>query len=106
MGVVYTLFAVPPRFPVATLLVNALACFAWGLITGLVEQKGWFSASSRLFLIIGFLGSFSTYSTFAGETYILLRSLEWWLAALNLTAHTVIGLVGVWLGMFVAQTLG
>ncbi len=105
MGAFYALFALPPRFPAATLLVNTLACFVLGLILGLMELKGWFGSSSRLFLVIGFLGAFSTYSTYAGETYALLRALEWWLAAFNIVAHTALGLVGVWLGMICAQLL-
>lgn len=105
MGAFYALFSIPPRFPAATLLVNVLACFVLGTLTGLMELKGYFGSSSRLFLIIGFLGAFSTYSTYAGETYALLRSLEWGLALLNVATHTVLGLVGVWLGMLCAQLL-
>lgn len=94
-----------PRFPTATLLVNTVACFTLGVFLGLSELKGWFAASSRLVFITGFLGSSSTYSTFAGESDALLRTLQWWLAALNIGAHGVLGLVALWLGFVVAELL-
>lgn len=87
-------------------MVNVLACFLLGFVQGMVELKGWFSTSWRLFFVVGFLGSFSTYSTFAGETYALMRSLDWALAAFNVAAHIVLGLVSLWLGILVAQLLG
>ncbi len=68
MGAIYALFPFPPRFPVATLLVNLLGSFLLGIITGIGEFRGAIDASVRAFLVIGFLGSMTTYSTFIGRS--------------------------------------
>ena len=61
------------RFPLGTLAVNILGCFAIGLVAGLAERADLFSAQTRLFLVTGVLGGFTTFSAFAFETYFLGR---------------------------------
>ena len=53
------------RFPLGTLAVNILGCFAIGLVAGLAERADLFSAQTRLFLVTGVLGGFTTFSAFA-----------------------------------------
>lgn len=86
------------RFPFGTLTVNALGCFAIGLISGIAEQSSTFSPHTRLLLITGVLGGFTTYSAFAYETYFLAREQAWALTALNIAAQVLLGLAMVWLG--------
>jgi len=105
MGVIYALFPFPPRFPVATLLVNLLGSLLLGIATGIGEFRGAIDASMRSLLIIGFLGSMTTYSTFVGESFALLRLGEWVLLGLNLATHLTLGFIAFWLGWLMSQTL-
>ncbi len=105
MGAIYALFPFPPRFPLATLLVNLLGSFLLGIITGIGEFRGAIDASVRAFLVIGFLGSMTTYSTFIGESFALLRLGEWVMLGLNLATHFTLGFIAFWLGLLMSQTL-
>src|ERR1044072_5450644 len=60
-------------FPLGTLVVNLLGCFVIGAVMSLAEYREAFSPEWRLFLTIGLLGGFTTYSTFGYETFALLR---------------------------------
>jgi CrcB protein len=93
------------RFPFGTLAVNVIGCFAIGLISGIAEQSSTFSPHTRLLLITGVLGGFTTYSAFAYESYFLAREHAWALAAVNVTAHVLLGLAMVWLGHAAAVPL-
>jgi fluoride exporter len=66
-------------FPFGTLTVNILACFLIGVVYGLSE-RGNVNSEWRLFLATGFLGGFSTFSSFSNETVSLLRDGQLWYA--------------------------
>jgi CrcB protein len=85
-------------FPVGTLTVNLIGCFIIGVISKLAEDFGLFSIETRLFLTIGFLGAFTTYSTFGYETLNLLRNNEWLYAFINVGLHMFLGIGAVWAG--------
>lgn len=65
-----------PFFPYGTLGVNVLGCLLIGLLGGWAENAELFSPSVRLFLLLGLLGGFTTFSTFGYETVALLRDRE------------------------------
>ena len=56
------------RFPFGTLAVNVIGCLFIGLLVYLVETRSMFGAAARMFVFIGLLGSFTTFSTFGNET--------------------------------------
>ena len=85
-------------FPVGTLTVNLIGCLIIGAISKMAEDFGFFAADTRLFLTIGFLGAFTTYSTFGYETLNLLRDNEWLYALLYVGLHLILGLGAVWIG--------
>ena len=85
-------------FPFGTLTVNLVGCFVIGAVAGLAEARQVLGPEARLFVLIGLLGGFTTYSTFAFETYAMLRDGEILRAALNVGVHVVFGLTLVWLG--------
>lgn len=85
-------------FPFGTLAVNLLGCFVIGFLAQLAEARGAFTSESRVFIFIGVLGGFTTFSSFGNETLNLARAGEIWNAFANLGANVVIGLVAVWLG--------
>jgi CrcB protein len=93
------------NFPYGTLAVNLLGCLLIGLLTGLAETRSLFSPETRLFIFVGFLGGFTTFSTFGNETFNLILSRESFLAALNLSAHIVLGISMVWVGRILAASL-
>jgi len=97
-GAVYAL-AVAPRFPWGTLVVNVVGCFAIGLLGGLADARGILTASARLFLLIGLLGGFTTFSTFGYETLALLREQAVARAFLNAGLQLSLGLAGAWAGL-------
>jgi CrcB protein len=89
-------------FPYGTLIINIAGCFALGLVAGLAASGAW-SPELRTAIAIGFLGGFTTYSTFNHETIALLSSGAMGAAAANIAITLVGGLVAGWLGLVVAR---
>ncbi|MBU2043765.1 MAG: fluoride efflux transporter CrcB [Candidatus Omnitrophica bacterium] len=86
------------EFPYGTLIVNLLGCFLIGLLGGYSDNMDMFSSKTRLFLFIGILGGFTTFSTFGYETIILLRDRAIVGALINISMHFILGLLFVYLG--------
>jgi CrcB protein len=86
------------RFPWGTLVVNLLGCFLFALVWGLAEERLVISGQTRFILLTGFMGAFTTFSTFAFETGEFLRDSQWVLAACNVAASNVLGVAGIFLG--------
>ncbi len=89
-------------FPYGTLAVNLLGCAAIGVLAGLGESRQLFSPELRGFLFVGLLGGFTTFSTFAHETTVLLRHAAYLQAVTNVGLHVGLGLVLAWAGYAVA----
>ena len=92
-------------FPWGTLAVNTLGCFLAGLVWSLAEERGLFSAETRVIMLIGFMGAFTTFSTFALETDLLLRDAQWARALANLLLQNSLGLSALLLGLFAGRTV-
>lgn len=91
-------------FPWSTLAVNLLGCFLIGIIAGLAQEKQMLSPEAVVFLLIGLLGGFTTFSTFGYEIFALLRDAEVFRATASVLLHVVAGVALVWLG-FLTSTL-
>jgi len=93
-------------FPYGTLAVNLLGCFIIGFISQLVESHGVFHPKTRSFLLIGLLGSFTTFSTFGNESLNLLLDGKNFLSLVNISLHIFAGVGFVWLGRIATSALG
>jgi CrcB protein len=89
-------------FPIGTLAVNILGCFLIGLLHGLAESRDLIGTDTRIFLFIGVLGGFTTFSTFGFESLALLKDGEFFKTSANILLHVIVGLSAVWIG----DTLG
>ena len=86
------------EFPFGTLAVNVVGCLLIGLLNGLAETRQVIGPELRLFLMIGMLGGFTTFSAFGYETLELIRDAEVSRAMGNVFLQVFLGLVAVWLG--------
>ncbi len=103
-GAVYQLFP-NLHFPIGTTVVNVLGCFLIGFITALVEVRNLLSPEVRVFLLIGILGGFTTFSTFGYETIALLRDGAFLSGLANVLIQVVVGISAVWLGYNVVRLI-
>jgi fluoride exporter len=94
-----------PTFPYANLIINVSGSFLIGLLAELFEARLLVSPTTRIALLTGVLGGYTTFSSFAFETFSLVRDGQMGLAALNVSASMVLGLGAVWLGIRLAQLL-
>ena len=89
-------------FPLGTLVVNVVACFALGLVVGLADHKQLLSADTRIFWTIGFCGGFSTFSTFSYDTLLLFQQPAVGWGVVYILASVLLCLaatmIGIWLG--------
>jgi CrcB protein len=92
-------------FPWGTLAVNLSGCFAIGVLAALADERGALSAQARLFLFVGVLGGFTTFSSFGLETWRLVQASDLAAALANAVGSLLGGLVGVALGVFIGRSL-
>lgn len=92
-------------FPIGTFSVNMLGCLVIGLLAKLSESKGLFTGDTRLFLFVGILGGFTTFSSFGYESFQLLRDGEYLLGLLNAGLQVLLGLLFVYLGFVIGALL-
>jgi fluoride exporter len=88
-------------FPLGTLLVNISGCFLVGLIvafSGPALGRAWIRPEWRDFLIIGFCGGYTTFSSYGIQTLALARDGEWLMVAINIVASNFLGLLAVYAG--------
>lgn len=93
-------------FPYGTLAVNFLGCLLIGAFMYLVEDRAMLGPGARLFIAIGLLGGFTTFSTFGYETIQLVKDGSMALAFLNVATNVGFGLAAVWLGRALLRLAG
>ena len=86
-------------FPWGTLVVNLLGCFACGLLWTLIRQRAVVPATAEPVLLVGLLGGFTTYSSFALQATEMLSAGRLFAAAAYVGATNMLGIVAVWAGM-------
>lgn len=90
------------RFPLGTFLINITGSFLIGLAMTLLTERLQPHPNWRLFLVVGILGGYTTFSSFEYETYQAVRGGAGWMALLYVISSVAIGYAGVWLGAMLA----
>lgn len=91
-------------FPWGTFAVNASGCLLIGLVLGWAEARGSLSRETRLLLVTGFLGSYTTFSAFAWETYSLAKAGDMTRSVAYVLLSVVLGLAATWGGAALGRT--
>ena len=90
------------RFPAGTLLVNLIGCFLLGYLATLTVERWPVSATVRTALLVGFLGAFTTFSTFGMDSLNLVRDGALGRGVLNIVLSVGLGILLAWAGMIAA----
>jgi CrcB protein len=93
------------KFPYGTLIVNITACIIIGFFLTYLGRRADLSPAWRFLIPIGFIGAYSTFSTYEWETLSTLRSGAFLLAALYAGGSVILGLIAVWGGSWLAEFL-
>lgn len=91
------------RFPLGTLAVNLSGSFLIGLAMTLLTERFAPHPNLRLLLVVGFLGGYTTFSSFEWETYAAMREGGTWLGLANIVGSVTLGYAAVWLGVMLAR---
>lgn len=91
-------------FPYGTFLVNMIGSLILGVIYGLMQRENIMSEEMRLFLAIGFCGSFTTFSTFAYENFFLLKNSQFLAMLMYAGLSLVVGIAITYVGYLVATS--
>jgi len=93
------------RLPYGTLIVNLSACLVIGFTLTYFGKRADFNPAWRFLLAVGFIGAYSTFSTYEWETLSTLRSGAFVLAALYAGGSLILGLAAVWAGSMLGEVL-
>ena len=92
-------------FPYGTFVVNILGCLIIGFLYGLSVKQNILTPEWRMFLTVGFCGSFTTFSTFINENAALLRDGDFFHFVLYTGLSIFLGLIAVFLGHYITKIL-
>jgi CrcB protein len=93
----FVLRATGSLFPLGTFVVNVVGCITFGVIVGAAQQRFVLTPEARAFLLVGILGGFTTFSSYAFESFALMRDGQF-VATVNIVGQVVVGLVAFWAG--------
>jgi len=91
------------RFPLGTFIINVSGSLLIGVLMTLFTERLNPHPNWRLFLIVGVLGGYTTFSSFEWETYQAMRDGARWIGLLYVLASVLFGYLGVWLGALLAR---
>ena len=91
------------RFPVGTMVVNVTGCFLIGLLMTLLTERWQPHPNWRLALVVGFLGGYTTFSSFEWETYAAVRGGGFWIGLGNVVGSVTLGYAAVWVGALLGR---
>ena len=86
------------RFPLGTFVINVTGSFLIGFLMTILTERFHLDPNWRLLLVVGFLGGYTTFSSFEYETYQAVRNGERWMGLIYVMGSVFLGYLGVWLG--------
>lgn len=93
----------PRTFPWAIFIVNVTGCALFGLIWELAAVRGILSDATRVILLVGFMGSFTTFSTLIFDCDAMLRQEQWVMLTCNLCGQVILGIAALRFGLWLAR---
>ncbi len=93
------------RFPYGTFVINITACIVIGFSLTYLGKRTGMDPAWRFLIAVGFIGAYSTFSTFEWETLSTLRSGAFALAALYAVGSLILGLIATWCGVALAEVI-
>lgn len=97
--------AVGRDFPYGTMAVNVVGSFLMGMLFILLVEKMQIASEWRAAIFVGFLGAFTTFSTFSMDTMTLLENGELWQAGINVLLSVTLCIAATWLGLILGRQL-
>jgi len=91
------------RYPLGTLVVNITGCFLIGVLLPFLTERGEPRPNLRLFVIVGVLGGYTTFSSFAWETFQAIDEGSPWIGFANVTLSVILGYLAVWCGSLLVR---
>jgi CrcB protein len=91
------------KFPLGTLVINVTGSFLIGFVMTMLTERFQLDPQWRLLLVVGFLGGYTTFSSFEWETLTAVRDGALWAGILNIVSSVVLGYIAVWLGVVLAR---
>lgn len=93
----------PESFVTGTLLANLTGCLLFGFVWGLANISGVLEKDCSFFILVGFMGAFTTFSTFMFETGEFIKDSNYLLALANIALQTILGLAVMYVGMVASK---
>jgi CrcB protein len=96
---------IPEHFPWDTKVVNIIGCVLYAIIWYEIDRRVGVRADLKPFLLTGFLGAFTTFSTFAYNSAMLLDKGQYLFAVANIVAHDVFGVLAIFAGRAIGRAV-
>lgn len=96
---------VPAGFPWGTFIVNISGCFVMGIVMTLLSDRLGTNPNWRYLVPIGFIGAYTTFSTFEFETFRVISEGGWWIGATNVAGSVAVGYLALWAGVVLTRAL-
>lgn len=91
------------NFPLATLIVNVVGSTLFGVALFFISERAYLGEQARLLLMVGFLGAFTTFSTFTYESLEMMQKGQWLFVVSSFLANILLSLLGLYLAYLISK---